>query len=91
MVEPDNSQNCRDRPRCRRGGRFAGHVAQIWGNRITAEGGVALAWQDLSDDLWHHAINDTRELAVGGNGALYVSLSGGVFVLDEPDVPTADG
>jgi hypothetical protein len=39
--------------------------------------------------LWRNAINDTRELAVGGNGAVYVTLSGGVFVLDEPDIPAA--
>ena len=68
----------------------AGHVAQIWGSSITAEGGVALAWLDLTDDLWDNAINDTRELAVGGNGALYVALSGGVFVLDDPKVPVPD-
>jgi hypothetical protein len=68
---------------------LAGHIGQIWGSRITAAGGIALAWQDLSDDLWYNAINDTRELAVGGNGALYVALSGGVFVLDSPAVPAA--
>ena len=45
------------------------------------------AWHDLTDELWRNAINDTRELAVGGNGALYVGLSGGVFVLDEPGHP----
>ncbi len=66
-----------------------GHVARIWGNRITADGGVALAWTDLADDMWYHAINDTREMAVGGNGAVYVSLSGGVFVLDDPQIPAA--
>jgi hypothetical protein len=65
----------------------AGHLAQIWGNRITAGGGVALAWHDLTDDLWHNAVNETREIAVGGDGALYVGLSCGVFVLDVPDVP----
>ena len=52
-------------------------------------GRVGLAWHDLTDDLWDNAINDTRELAVGGNGALYVALSGGVFVLDTPAVPVA--
>jgi hypothetical protein len=67
----------------------AGQVAGIWGNRITAVGGVSLPWQDLGDDLWYNAINDTRELAVGGNGALYVALSGGVFVLDAPEIPAA--
>ena len=65
----------------------AGHTGQIWGSRITPEGGIALAWQNLSDDLWNNAVNDTRELAVGGNGAVYVALSGGVFVLDNPAVP----
>jgi hypothetical protein len=69
----------------------AGHLGQIWGSRITAEGGIGLAWQDLRDDLWINAINDTRELAVGGNGALYVALSGGVFVLDDPGVPLPAG
>jgi hypothetical protein len=69
----------------------AGHVGQIWGSRITVEGGIALAWQDLSDDLWNHAVNDTREIAVGGDGALYVVLSGGVFVLDEPQIPVPGG
>ena len=67
----------------------AGHVGQIWGNRITAEGGVARPWQDMADDLWYHAVNDTRELAVGGNGAVYVVVSGGVFVLDDPQIPAA--
>jgi hypothetical protein len=67
----------------------SGHVGQIWGSRIIREGGIALAWRDLRDDLWINAINDTRELAVGGNGAVYVALSGGVFVLDDPDIPTA--
>jgi photosystem II stability/assembly factor-like uncharacterized protein len=66
----------------------SGNVGTIWGNRITEGGGVALAWRDLTDELWRNAINETRELAVGGNGAVYVSLSGGVFVLDEPDIPT---
>jgi hypothetical protein len=70
---------------------LTGHVGDIWGSRITVEGGIALPWQDLSDDLWHHAVNDTRELAVGGNGALYVALSGGVFVLDEPAIPVPGG
>ena len=69
----------------------AGHSAQIWGSRITAQGGIALAWKDLRDDLWNNAIHDTRELAVGGNGAVYVSLSGGVFVLDNPPIPVAPG
>jgi hypothetical protein len=69
----------------------AGHVGKIWGSSIVPEGGVGLAWRDLTDDLWNHAINDTRELAVDGNGALYVTLSGGVFVLDEPDVPVPGG
>jgi hypothetical protein len=68
-----------------------GNAAQIWGSRITPAGGIALAWKDLRGDLWNNAINDTRELAVGGNGALYVSLSGGVFVLDNPPVPVAPG
>jgi hypothetical protein len=66
---------------------LAGHVGQIWGSRITAEGGIGLAWKNLGDDLWNNAVNDTRELAVGGNGAVYVALSGGVFVLDSPAVP----
>lgn len=65
----------------------SGNVGKIWGNRIVEGGGVALAWRDLTDELWRNAINDTRELAIGGNGALYVSLSGGAFVLDEPDIP----
>ena len=65
----------------------AGHVAQIWGSRITASGGIAFAWRNLGDDLSNNAIQDTRELAVGGNGAVYVGLSGGVFVLDSPGVP----
>jgi hypothetical protein len=69
----------------------AGHVATLWGNRITADGGVALAWQDQSDDLWRNAISETREIAVGGDGAVYVALTGGVFVLDHPAVPAAGG
>jgi len=69
----------------------AGQVGKIWGSRITPDGGIAFAWVDLTDDLWNHAINDTRELAVGGNGALYVTLSGGVFVLDAPNVPAPGG
>ena len=62
--------------------------ARIFGNRIVPAGGVALAWYDLSDDLWANAVQDTREMAVGGNGALYIGLSGGVFVLDSPAIPT---
>ena len=69
----------------------SGHVGKIWGSRITGAGGIDLAWKDLTDELWRNAINDTRELAVGGNGAVYVTLSGGVFVLDEPDIPPAVG
>ena len=65
----------------------AGHVAQIWGSRISAAGGISLAWRDLSDNLWNNAVHDTREMAVGGNGALYVAMNGGVFVLDSPAVP----
>ncbi|HVW31415.1 MAG TPA: hypothetical protein VHL53_02645, partial [Acidimicrobiia bacterium] len=65
----------------------AGHAGGIWGNRIVPAGGVALAWHDLSDDLWNNAVQDTREMAVGGDGAVYVGLSGGVFVLDRPDIP----
>ena len=65
----------------------AGHVGQMWGSRIVPEGGLALPWVDLTDDLWDNAVNDTREIAVGGNGALYVALSGGVFVLDTPQIP----
>jgi hypothetical protein len=65
----------------------AGHVGEVWGNRIIPGGGISLFWVDLTDDLWRNAVNDTREIAVGGNGALYVGLSGGVFVLDDPDIP----
>ena len=42
----------------------------------------ALEVKALRADLWTTAIHDPRELAVGGNGAVYVGLSGGVFVLD---------
>jgi hypothetical protein len=63
------------------------HVGQIWGSHISAQGGISLGWRDLSDDLWDNAVHDTREMAVGGNGALYVAMNGGVFVLDSPKVP----
>lgn len=64
-----------------------GNVGMIYGSRIVEGGGLAQSWKDLTDDLWRNAINDTRELAIDGSGALYVSLSGGVFVLDAPAVP----
>ena len=49
--------------------------------------GLSLTWRDLSDNLWNNAVHDTREMAVGGNNALYVAMNGGVFVLDSPAVP----
>ena len=59
---------------------------------IAAGGGIVVSWQDLTDELWRNAMNDTRELAaVDGNGSVYVSMSGGVFVLDAPEVPPAPG
>jgi photosystem II stability/assembly factor-like uncharacterized protein len=69
----------------------SGHLSKIWGNRTADGGGIVLTWQDLTDELWRNAVNDTRELAVDGNGSVYVSLSGGVFVLDAPEIPPAPG